>query len=146
MTVQDYIDDISEDKKEAFMKLREVILKNLPAGFEERIIYKMVGYVVPFSTYPDGYHCDTKLPLPFINIAAQKNFIAIYHMGIYADENLLNWFVEEYPKHAKTKLDMGKSCMRFKKIDDIPYDLIGELMSKMSVENWIELYTSKFKK
>lgn len=146
MTVQDYINDVADDKREAFIKLREIILKNLPAGFEETIIYKMVGYVVPFSIYPDGYHCDTKLPLPFINIAAQKNFIALYHMGIYADENLLNWFVQEYPKHVKTKLDMGKSCIRFKKVDDIPYDLIGELISKMSVENWIELYTTKFKK
>ena len=146
MTVQDYLDSVAEDKKESFVKLQQTIQKNLPKGFEETIIYSMIGYVVPLKTYPEGYHCDPKLPLPFINIAAQKNFIAIYHMGIYADEELLNWFVNEYPKHAKTKLDMGKSCIRFKKTNDIPFDLIGELMTKMSVEQWINLYTIKLKK
>lgn len=144
--MQDYINAIPEDKKEAFIKLQHTIQKNIPKGFEEMMIYKMPGYVVPFKIYPAGYHCDTSLPLPFINIAAQKNFISLYHMGIYADENLLNWFTNEYPKHAKTKLDMGKSCIRFKKMDDIPYDLIGELVSKMTPQQWIDLYTSKFLK
>ena len=146
MTVQDYLNNVEEDKKESFVKLQQTIQKNLPKGFEETIIYNMIGYVVPLKIYPEGYHCDTSLPLPFINIAAQKNFITIYHMGIYADEELLNWFVNEYPKHAKTKLDMGKSCIRFKKINDIPFDLIGELMSKMSVEQWINLYNNKLKR
>ena len=146
MTVQQYISNIAEDKKEAFIKLQQTIKDNLPAGFEERIIYNMVGYVVPFETYPDGYHCDTKLPLPFINIAAQKNFISLYHMGIYAQPELLDWFTTEYPKHAKSKLDIGKSCIRFKKMTDIPFDLIAELMTKMSPDQWIKIYKETFKK
>ena len=146
MTVQQYISNIAEDKKEAFIKLQQTIKDNLPAGFEERIIYNMVGYVVPFETYPDGYHCDTKLPLPFINIAAQKNFISLYHMGIYAQPELLDWFTTEYPKHAKSKLDIGKSCIRFKKMTDIPFNLIAELMTKMSPDQWIKIYKETFKK
>ncbi len=146
MTVQDYIDQVAEDKKESFIKLQQTILENIPENFEETISYKMIGYVVPMSTYPAGYHCDPSLPLPFISIAAQKNFIALYHMGIYADETLLNWFVNEYPNHVKTKLDMGKSCIRFKKSSDIPFDLIAELVSKMSVEQWIDLYNNKLRK
>ena len=126
-------------------ELRKVIIQNLPKGFEETISYGMLGYVVPHSIYPAGYHCDTKLPLPFLSIASQKNFIAVYHMGIYADQKLLNWFVEEYPKHSKTKLDMGKSCIRFKKMDQVPVELIGELASKMSVEDWIGIYERAFK-
>ena len=146
MTVQDYINGVADDKKEAFVKLQQTILKSLPEGFEETIIYNMIGYVVPMKLYPEGYHCDPKLPLPFINIAAQKNFISLYHMGIYADPELLNWFTNEYPNHSKTKLDMGKSCIRFKKSNDIPFDLISELISKMSVEQWIKLYTTQLKR
>ncbi len=144
--VQDYINQLPEDKKEGFEKLRNCILKNLPKGFEECISYNMIGFVVPFSIYPNGYHCNTSLPLPFMSIAAQKNFVALYHMGIYADEKLLNWFVEEYPKHSKAKLDMGKSCIRFKKMDDIPLDLIGELVKKISVKDWITTYEKLYKK
>lgn len=146
MTVQDYLNGVAEDKKESFVKLQQTIKKSLPKGFEETIIYNMIGYVVPLTIFPEGYHCDTNLPLPFINIAAQKNFISLYHMGIYADKVLLDWFSNEYPKHTKTKLDMGKSCIRFKKTNDIPFDLIGELMSKMTVEQWIELYSVKLKR
>jgi uncharacterized protein YdhG (YjbR/CyaY superfamily) len=146
MTVQDYIEKLPDERKEAFNRLRETILKHLPTGFEECISYGMIGYVVPHSLYPKGYHCDPKLPLPMINLANQKNFIALYHMGVYANTTLLNWFVEEYPKHCKSKLDMGKSCIRFKKMNDIPYDLIAELISKVSVEKWIESYESAFKK
>jgi hypothetical protein len=145
-TPQDYIDSLPEDRKAAVSKLREVILKNLPRGFSETISYGMLGYVVPHSIYPPGYHCDTKLPLPFISIASQKNFVALYHMGIYADLELLNWFTAEFPKHSKAKLDMGKSCIRFKKPDQIPFDLIGELASKFTPERWIDLYESKLKK
>lgn len=144
-TIQEYIDNLPEDRKEAINKLRKVILENLPKGFVETMSYGMIGYVVPNSLYPAGYHCDPKLPLPFMNIASQKNFIAIYHMGIYADEKLLNWFTEEYPKYSKTKLDMGKSCIRFKKINDIPYQLIGELAAKLSPQKWIELYEKNLK-
>ena len=146
MTVQDYINEVSEDKKEAFVKLQHTIKNSLPKGFEEVIIYNMIGYVVPFKTYPEGYHCDPNLPLPFIHIAAQKNFISLYHMGLYADQVLLDWFTNEYPNHSKYKLDMGKSCIRFKKPDAIPYELIAELASKISVSQWIEIYSSKLKK
>ena len=146
MTVQDYLNGVAEDQKESFVKLQQTIQQSLPKGFEETIIYNMIGYVVPFKTFPEGYHCDPNLPLPFINIAARKNFIALYHMGIYADEALLNWFINEYPNHTKAKLDMGKSCIRFKKTNDIPFDLIGELISKMSVEQWIRLYIDKLKR
>ncbi len=139
-TVEEYISKLPEERKEPISQLKTVLAKNLPKGFKECISYKMIGYVVPHSMYPTGYHCDTNLPLPFIHIASQKNFIALYHSGIYADKKLLDWFLAEYPKHCKRKLDMGKSCVRFKYMDDIPYALIGELCSKMSPKEWITLY------
>jgi hypothetical protein len=145
-TPQEYIDSLPEDRKQAVMELRKVILKNLPKGFSEVMSYGMLGYVIPHSLYPDGYHCDPNVPLPFISVANQKNFIAVYHMGIYADNKLLDWFTKEYPKHSKTKLDMGKSCMRFKKPDQIPFKLIGELASKMTPKEWIALYEKALKK
>ena len=145
-TVEEYISKLPEERKAAVSKLRETVSNNLPSGFKECISYKMIGYVVPHSIYPLGYHCDTKLPLPFINIASQKNFVALYHSGIYADEELLNWFVAEYPKHVKTKLDMGKSCIRFKKVENIPYKLIAELCKKMTVQDWIKLYEKNIKR
>jgi len=141
-----YIAQISEDRIPYFEKLRATILTNLPKGFEEQMSYGMIGYVVPKSRYPNGYHCNTDLPLPFVNIASQKNFIALYHLGIYADKNLYNWFVNEYSKHCKYKLDMGKSCIRFKKPAEIPFELIGELMQKISIEDWIDLYENTIKK
>ena len=142
----DYIDQLPEERKEPMKKLRAIIKKNLPKGFEECINYNMIGYVVPHETYPNGYHCNPKLPLPFMNIASQKNFIAIYYSGVYAKKELLDWFVNEYPKHAKRKLDMGKSCIRFKKMDDIPFDLIGELATKLTPKQWIDIYESAVKK
>jgi len=141
-----YISLIPEERQEVMKKLRKVIQDNLSKGFEEGMNYNMIGYYVPHSVYPDGYHCDTKLPLPFMNIASQKNFIAVYHMGMYAKKELLDWFTTEYPKHCKYKLDMGKSCVRFKKIEDIPYELIGELTAKMSAKEWIQVYENAFKK
>lgn len=144
VTPKEYLDQLSEDRKEAVGKLRKIVLENIPKGFEEEMSYGMLGYVVPHSIYPKGYHCDPKLPLAFMCIASQKNFVALYHMGIYADPKLLNWFIEEYPKHCKAKLDMGKSCIRFKKMDAIPYDLIAQLVAKVSVENWISMYESHF--
>jgi hypothetical protein len=144
-TVNEYIDQIPEDRKEAMQRLRQVILENLPEGFIEEINYGMIGYVVPHSIYPSGYHCNPKLPLPFIAIASQKNFIALYHMGVYANPTLYEWLVEEYPKHSKAKLDMGKSCMRFKKPDQIPFELIGQLVSKMTVEDWIQCYERNYR-
>lgn len=143
---EDYIRQLPEERIEAMKKLRNIIQDNLPNEFEEGMNYNMIGYYVPHSIYPDGYHCDTKLPLPFMNIASQKNFIAIYHMGIYAKKELLDWFTTEYPKHCKYKLDMGKSCVRFKKIEDIPFELIGQLTAKMSAEEWIQVYESAIKK
>jgi uncharacterized protein YdhG (YjbR/CyaY superfamily) len=145
-TPEDYISQLPEDRIEVIEKLRKLTLENLPKGFHECINYKMLGYVVPHSLYPDGYHCDPKLPLPFINIASQKNFVALYHMGIYSDPKLLEWFVAEYPKHCKYKLDMGKSCIRFKKMNDIPYELIAELMTKITPQKWIETYESVINK
>lgn len=145
-TVEEYISKVPKERIAAVSKLRETVRDNLPEGFEEGISYKMIGYVVPHSRYPDGYHCDPKLPLPFINIASQKNFVALYHSGIYADKKMHDWFVQEYPKYVKTKLDMGKSCIRFKKIESIPYDLIGELCQKMTVDEWITLYEKNVKR
>lgn len=143
---QDYIDALPEERREPMQKLRETILNSLPRGFSETMSYDMIGYVVPHAMYPAGYHCDPKLPLPFINIASQKNFIALYHLGLYANKELLEWFVGEYPKHCKTKPDMGKSCIRFKKPEHIPYALLGELASKMSVQDWVSLYEGNLRK
>lgn len=143
-SVDEYVANVSENYHDAIQKLREVVKMNIPKGFVEMLNYGMIGFVVPHELYPNGYHCDPKLPLPFVNIAAQKNFISFYHMGIYAKPSLLEWFVEQYAKTSTQKLDMGKSCIRFKKADHIPYDLIGELMKKMTVENWIEVYETAF--
>lgn len=146
LTPDTFTISLPEDRKLAIEKMRLILKNNLPSGFEEAISYGMLGYVVPHSLYPKGYHCDPKLPLPFINIASQKNFIALYHMGIYADKELLDWFVSEYPKYSKSKLDMGKSCIRFKKPEDIPFELITKLATKMTVKDWVTLYESAFKK
>jgi hypothetical protein len=145
-TPNEYLDSLPEDRRKVISELRKIIKKNLPKGFKEVMSYGMLGFVVPHSMYPDGYHCTPELPLPFLNLASQKNFIAIYHMGIYADPKLLGWFTKEFPKHSKSKLDMGKSCIRFKKPDDIPVKLIGELASKMTPEDWINLYEKNYKK
>ena len=143
---EEYIAQIPEERIPYFKKLRQIILDNIPEGFEEQMSYGMIGYIVPKSIYPNGYHCDTTLPLPFANIASQKNFIALYHMGIYAKPELLEWFVSEYPRHCKRKLDMGKSCVRFKKAEEIPFELIAELMQKMTVNDWISLYEKNIKR
>jgi len=142
---EDYIRQLPEERQPVISNIRKIILENIPKGFEEQMSYGMLGYVVPHSIYPDGYHCDTKLPLPFINLASQKNFVALYHSGIYADPNLHDWFVKEYSKHCKRNLDMGKSCVRFKSMDDIPYDLIKELCTKMTVDDWVALYEKNVK-
>ena len=124
LSPEEYISQIPDERRETFAMLRNAIIENIPDGFVEVMSYGMIGYVVPFSIYPKGYHCDPKLPLPFLNIAAQKNFIALYHMGIYANPDLLKWFSEEYPKHSKTKLDMGKGCIRFKNMNQTLKDRI----------------------
>lgn len=145
-TVDEILNNLPEDRAEAFNKLHNVIVENLPKGFEAAISYGGLGYVVPHTIYPSGYHCKPIEPLPFAGLASQKNSINFYHMGIYSDPELLDWFVAEYPKHSKLKLDMGKSCIRFKKFDQIPNELIGELMQKMTVKQWVDLYESKLKK
>lgn len=143
---EDYISQVPKEQQDALKQLRRVIKANLPKGFEEGIQYGMIAYSVPHSVYPDGYHCNPKIPLPFMSFASQKNSINLYHSGIYAKKELHDWFVNEYPKHCKRKLDMGKSCIRFKKVEDIPFDLIGELVQKMSCEEWITIYESLIKK
>lgn len=143
---EQYINEAPEDRREALQKLREVILSNLPKGFQEGMQYGMIGYAVPHDIYPAGYHCDPKILLPFMSFASQKNSINFYHMGIYAKKELYDWFVAEFPKHSKKKLDMGKSCMRFKKVEDIPFELLGELSQKITPEEWIEIYEAAFKK
>ena len=145
-TVDEYMVELPKERFNAIKLLRETILKNIPIGFVEEMNYGMIGYVVPHSLYPKGYHCNPTLPLPFINVASQKNFIAIYHMGIYANPILLKWFIDEYPKYSSLKLDMGKSCIRFKKINAIPYQLIGKLVQKMTVNEWIHCFESQLKK
>ncbi len=145
-TAEEYLSSLPEERKAPMNQLYTVIRKNLPKGFSEGMGYGMLGWDVPHSLYPPGYHCDPSQPLPFLGIASQKNFIAVYHMGIYSDPELLKWFVDEFPKHSKRKLDMGKSCIRFKNMNDIPYDLIGELASKMTPQDWIRRYEEVLKK
>ncbi|MFY0627441.1 MAG: DUF1801 domain-containing protein [Reichenbachiella sp.] len=139
-TVNEILTSLPEDRVGHFNHLHDVIMKNLPKGFEAAISYGGLGYVVPHKLYPAGYHCKPSEPLPFAGIASQKNSINFYHMGIYADPKLLYWFQTEYPKHSKQKLDMGKSCVRFKKLEEIPFDLVGELMKKISAEEWVDIY------
>ena len=145
-TVMDILSNIPSERAEHFNQLHDVIVKNLPNGFEAGISYGGVGYVIPHTLYPAGYHCKPIEPLPFAGISSQTNSINFYHMGMYSDPLLYEWFVTEYPKHSKQKLDMGKSCVRFKNPDEIPFKLIGELMRKMSAQEWINLYESKLKK
>ena len=145
-TPKQYLEELPEDRKDPMSKLRQQILENLPEGLEETMSYGMLGYVIPHSVYPDGYHCNPKLPLPFMNLASQKNFIAVYSMVLYSKKELMEWFTSEYAKRCKYKLDMGKSCMRFKRMDDIPFDLLGELTAKVSAEEWISIYETAIKK
>lgn len=145
-TVAEILENAPEDKKAAFTKLHQTILDNLPEGFETGLSYGGLGYVVPHSLYPAGYHCKPEEPLPFVGIAIQKHSINLYHMGIYAFPEVQEWFVSEYTKYSKKKLDMGKSCIRFKKPEDIPYELIAQLMRKITVDEWIAKYELSYKK
>jgi len=145
-TPEGYLDALEAPRKEAMTALRKTILEHLPDGFEETISYGMIGYVVPHSLYPSGYHCDPKLPLPFMNIASQKSHIAFYHMGLYADPALMAWFLDRYSTWSDKKLDMGKSCLRFKRMEQIPFSIIGELVGKVTPEMWIQTYEKAFKK
>ncbi|MEM1328459.1 MAG: DUF1801 domain-containing protein [Bacteroidota bacterium] len=141
-----YISKLPEERQAAFARLRQILKDHLPEGFEEQMSYGMIGYVVPKSIYPEGYHADPKLPLPFINLGNQKNYIALYHSGIYADDELKKWFEQEYAKSVPAKLDIGKSCIRFKKMERIPFDLIAELAGKMSVQDWVARYEQAVKR
>lgn len=143
---EDYINQVPEERQSTLKKLRKTINDHLSKGFEEGIQYGMIGYFIPHSKYPNGYHCNPDEPLPFMSFASQKNSVNLYHMGIYAQKELHDWFVAEYPKHCKRKLDMGKSCIRFKDMNDIPYELIGQLASKMSADEWMNLYETNLKK
>ncbi len=127
-------------------RLRETLCAHLPKGFEEALSYGMPAFVVPHSLYPAGYHCKKDEPLPFISIASQKNYIALHHMGLYMNEELLDWFTKEWAVQVPTKLDMGKGCVRFKKPETIPFELIGKLAEKLTVNEWIAIYESKLKK
>ncbi len=143
--VEDYLAEVPEDRRKGFTKLRNVIKKNIPKGFKEGMGYGMMGWSVPHSIYPAGYHCNPSDPLPFMGIASQKNFIAVYHMGVYADPKLLKWFTEAHAKASPKKLDMGKSCIRYKKAEDIPFELIGELATKITVDDFINMYETNLK-
>ncbi|MGA8854681.1 MAG: DUF1801 domain-containing protein [Christiangramia sp.] len=143
---QDYLSKVPENRMKPMSKIRAVIKENLPKGFEETMSYGMIGYVVPHSTYPKGYHCDPSLPLPFINLASQKNYIAVYHSGIYSNKELYDWFVDEYKKRTGKKPDMGKSCIRLKDLENIPFDLIGELSRKITPSEWIDTYEKNIKR
>ena len=145
-SIKDYTNSLTSDRKTTITQLINVIEQNIPKGFEKVMNYGMPSFVIPHTIYPNGYHCDTTLPLPFIGVSNQKSSISLHHMGLYADPELLNWFKSEYPKHSNTKLDMGKSCIRFKKFNEIPYELIGILSNKMTVKNWIDIYEQNIKK
>ena len=146
MTVEDILEQVPTERQLAFRALHEAIVANLPEGFEPGISYGGLGYVVPHRLYPAGYHCKPAEPLPFAGIASTKSAITFYHMGMYADPDLMAWFVAEFPKHSSRKLDMGKSCVRFKKPEDIPFALIGELMRRMSAGDWVALYERSYLK
>ena len=145
-TPEEYINELPEDRKKIISEIKKAIKTNLPKGFKEVMAYGMIGYVVPHSIYPNGYHCNPKLPLPYINIASQKNHISIHHMGLYSSSKLLDWFTKEWENHSTKKLDMGKGCIRFKKPEDVPIKLIVELVKKVTVEKWIEQYESALAK
>jgi uncharacterized protein YdhG (YjbR/CyaY superfamily) len=140
-TVQQYVDELPPGRQAAFTKLLSTIRSAIDPKFSEAVMYGMVGWVIPKKIYPPGYHVDPTLPVSFMGIANQKNYIALYHMGIYADEQLLVWFRDAYAKTG-LKLDMGKSCIRFKNTDKIPYDLIAELAARMSLHEYLAIYTA----
>lgn len=143
-TIEEYLDRIPADRKHAVSKLIELMRTQMPPGFQETISYKMPSFVVPHSLYAAGYHCDKSQPLPFVSLASQKNFIALYHMGLYADPTLMTWFLDEWPRHSANKPDMGKSCIRFKNPEKIPYELLAALLAKVSPQQWIETYEMAF--
>ncbi len=143
-TVDAYLKQLPEDRRAAIAAVRKAILKSLDKGYQETMQYGMIGYSVPHSIYPAGYHCDPKQPLPFASLASQKNHMAVYLMCMYGHPTHEKWFRAEWEKSVKAgrakKLDMGKSCIRFKKLEDIDLDLIGEAISRVSVKELIKFY------
>jgi len=144
-SVKEFIDKLPEDRANAVLKLMEIADRALDEGFEKTITNDMVGYVVPKRIYPQGYRPSKGEPLPFLSFASQKNHIAIYHMAMYMDKDLLKWFEKEYSVRVDTKLDMGKSCIRFKNMEKIPYELLEELFKKISVMDFVKLYEDVLK-
>jgi len=143
---QNYISQLPEERIGPITKIIELLNTNLPQGFEAQMQYNMPSFVVPHSLFPAGYHCNPKEPLPFISVASQKNFIALYHMGLYSNPDIYNWFTSEYPNYSKYKLDMGKSCVRFKRMDEIPFELLAQLFKKITPHDWIKLYVQNVRK
>lgn len=143
-TVAAYLRDLPPDRRAAISALREVMLGNLDRGFEEGMQYGMIGYFVPHSIYPAGYHCDPRQPLPFAALASQKNHMAVYLMSIYADPVEERWLREQWARAGK-KLDMGKCCVRFRGLDDVPLDVLGAAIKRISLKRHIEHYESVFR-
>lgn len=138
-TVDEYLAELPEDRRQAISTVRDEILKNLPQGYEEQMIYGMIGYVVPFSLWPAGYHCDPKLPLTYAALASQKQHMAVYLMNIYMTNDSESWFISEYKKTGK-RMDIGKSCVRFKKLEHLPVELIGQAIARTSVQDYLDIY------
>lgn len=145
-TVQEYIDQIPQEKRTNLDIVYKAVQSTIPKGFEETLNYNMIGFVVPHSIYPKGYHCDPKLPLPFINVAAQKSHVALYHLGVYAFPEVLKWFTDEYEKATGKNPRMGKSCIRFTYKEEIPTKVIQSLCKKISAQQWIDKYEVSIKK
>lgn len=135
-TVEDYLAQLPDDRRDAIAEVREAVLANLPDGFVEAMSFGMIAYEVPLETFPDTYN---KKPLMYAALASQKNHMAVYLTSVYADPDLETWFRAEYEATGK-KMDMGKSCVRFKKIDNLPVDLIGEAVAKLSLDDFLETY------
>ncbi|MBI1333238.1 MAG: DUF1801 domain-containing protein [Armatimonadetes bacterium] len=140
-TVAEYLEGLPEDRRAAIETVRATILQNLPKGYEEGMQYGMIGYFVPHSIYPAGYHCDPKQPLPFVALASQKNYMSLYLSCLYSDAEYSKEFIQAYQESGK-KLDMGACCLRFKKVEDLPLELVGRFLSKISVEEYIRHYES----
>ena len=145
-TVEEYLQKVASKRQEPMERLRALLRSNLPEGFEEVLSYGMPAFVVPHALYPKGYHCDPSLPLPFVSFASQKKFIALYHMGLYANDEHMAWFKASWDAAQWGKLDMGKSCIRFKNMDKIPWDLLSELATKITPQAWISQYEAAFLK
>ncbi|MHC4953076.1 MAG: DUF1801 domain-containing protein [Planctomycetota bacterium] len=128
-TVKQYLDSLPDDRRKAIQKVRAAVNKGLPKGYKEGIQYGIIGWFVPHSIFPSGYHCDPKQPVPFAGLASQKNYMSLYLMCVYGDKQHETWFVKEWKKTGK-KLDMGKSCVRFKSVDDVPLDVVKATKKK----------------